>query len=212
MKIFFKKTGLILLAVAIIATSCDEYPTPTIGKYKVEQNEPDGTYASLPSLTIEISKLKSEITSTQTTIAILPESASLTKLKDGLTAINEKLESTITTLYKIADTGYASQVIIADLKAELLNLQTNITVDNATLDKMVMTIGSANDAISAKMNALVKDNNVIADKISPMIETLGEISCERNFETATQLAIDVLNIRVAALKLSYQVLLVTLLP
>lgn len=212
MKNFLIKTLLILMVIAIIASSCDEYPTPKIGQYKVQQNEPDKQYVGLVYLSIELNKLKSEITSTQTAIAIMPESASITKLKDGLTVINGKLDSIIATLYKIAGSGYANQLILEDLKAELSNLQTNITVENATLDNLVATIGSGNDALSARLNALVKDNNAIVVKISPVIEILDEISYDRDRDAATQLAIDVFNIQVAATKVSYQVLLATLLP
>lgn len=200
------------MVIAIVASSCDEYPTPKIGQYKVQQNEPDKQYTGVVYLSTELNTLKSEITSTQTAIAILPETSSITKLKNGLTDINAKVDYIYSTLNKIAPTGYANQLILEDLKAELSNLQTNITVDNATLDNLVATIASGNAALSARLNALVKDNNAIVVKIPPVIETLDAISYERDREAATLLAIDVLIIQVAAAKVSYQVLVATLLP
>jgi len=207
-----KKSGIFLMLIALVAASCDEYPTPKIGQYKVPQNEVDGQYAGVISLSIEIISLKSEIDSTQAAIAILPVTSSIAKLKEGLIVVNGKLESINATFYKIACAGTVNQLLLEDLKIELSNLQSNIAADNATLDNLVAAIGSGNDSLPARLNALIKDYNAIAVKMLPVMETLAAISCERDIFAATQLAIDVLNIQVAAAKISYQVLLATLLP
>ena len=90
---FIKGTGIILMIIAISASSCKKQSDDFKPITNTTTYGPNQSVAGVTALVTNISTLKSTITSLQTTIVTLPETSSIETLKASLTVIAGRIDT-----------------------------------------------------------------------------------------------------------------------
>lgn len=208
---FTKRTGVVLVVFAIIASSCNKHLDDFKPIINTTTYGPNQSVAGVAALATNILTLRSAITSTQTTIATLPETTSTTALKTSLTAINGRIDAIWSALNTIALNGAPTKAIIDGLKTDLTALPAKVVTDNDALKAQIAAIGTSNDALTARLNELVKSNNALAVHITSVQKFLDTL---RSFHdlAATQVSVDALSVQLVAAQFSFDLLLATYMP
>lgn len=199
---FIKGIGAILIVFAIFASSCNKH----LDDVKLTKEREYQTVEGLTRLVMDMNDLSAAITSTQTTIATLPETLSIKSLKTGLTDISSRIDSISSTLTTLSREGTATKALIEGLKNELLTLIAKVTADNEALKSRMNVIGTSDDIYSTQLNALVKTNTSLIAQIQASQKSADNLV---NFTGYTQLklVIDILKVQLAAAQISYGILL-----
>lgn len=199
---FIKRTGVIFVVFTIIASSCDKH----LEDVKPIKEREYQTVEGLTRLIMDMNDLSANITSTQTTIATLPETSSIKSLKTGLTDISSRIDSISSTLTTLSREGTATKAIIEGLKNELLMLIAKVTADNEALKSRMNAIGTSDDTYSAQLNSLVMTNIALIEQIHASQKSVDNLINYTGY-TQLKLVIDILKFQLAAAQISYGILL-----
>lgn len=198
-----KRTGVILMVFAIIASSCDKQSVVIAPN---DSNTPDMQVAGVTTLVVDMNNLSAAITSTQTTIATLSETSSIKSLKTGLTDISSRIGSFDSTLRTLFGEGAVSKALIEGLKTELLTLIAKVTADNEALKARMNVIGTSDDIYSAQLNSLVMTNIALIAQIHASQKSVDNLINYTGY-TQMKLIIDIEKVQLAAAQISFGILL-----
>lgn len=205
---FIKGTGAIFIVLSIIASSCDKH----LEDVKPTKDIYSQTVTGLPGLTTDMNDLRAAITSTQTTIATLPETATIKSLKTGLIDINSRIDGISSTLYTLAGQVKPSEALIDGLKDDLLTLITKVNADNEALKARMKVIGTSDVIYSTQLNALVRTNTSLIAQIHASQKCADNLINITGHNTQLKLVVDILKVQLAVAQISFGILLAIYMP
>jgi len=157
---FLKRAGVILMVVAIFASSCNKY-ADDFKQLNTKLDLLATQVAGVTALVADMSAVKSQVTALQTAVAGLPNTASITALATSLTAVSGKVDALQTTLNTVAASGTATKAVVDGLKTDLATLATKVAADNKTMGDNITaalaqlaTLGTKVTGIDSKVNDL----------------------------------------------------------
>jgi hypothetical protein len=206
---FKKSAGIILMLVAIFASSCNK----NSDNFKpIDVFHPEVIkIARVTQLSLDMDALRASITSTQTNLASLLDNSTATALKNGLTGISARIDGISSTLYILANQNEPSKAVIDGLKNELITLAAKVATNNDDLKARINVLGASDRINSAQLNALVKTNAALVDQINNAQKSLINLITPSN-GAAIMVAVDVLIVQMNAAKVSFEILLAIYLP
>lgn len=202
---FIKRTGVILMVFAIVASSCN--------KHLVEESQwnPDRNIPGVVSVLNDINTLRKDIVSVKSATESMPEAASTTALKTGLIAISAKTDTVFSRLNKLAINNAISNALLEGLIADLTALPAKIAAENITLKTQIYTIGNSNNILLARLNALVEANAALITQITSIQKKLYTMVIDTKY-TTFQIVTDAMQVQMQATKVSFDILLATYMP
>lgn len=205
---FIKRTGAILMLVAIIASSCNKQPNIVDPYRGTKLDVLAANFKGVTELTIDAIILKDNVSHLQKALTTLPETSTNSALKISLTAINGSIDSIVSTLNTMANNGTTSIRVIDSFKNDLTTLLLKVGVDNNTLKTQITMLGSSNIIQSARLNELLKTNTALVVQITDAQKSLDNLITSSGY-AATQVAVDVLIVQMNAAKISFDIILAT---
>jgi hypothetical protein len=202
---FLKRAGVILMVVAIFASSCNKY-ADDFKQLNTKLDALAATVAGVTQLSADNAALKAQITALQTAVAALPTTANITALSTGLAGVGTKIDAITTALANLATAGTASKAVIDGLKTDLAALATKVAADNAAMKLQLDALGTSNTDQTTKLNALIASNDLLKVQLDAAVVTLGQVK-DAQSAAATQLAVDALKLQLQAAQASLDKLL-----
>ncbi len=193
---FLRRAGVILMVVAIFASSCNKY-ADDFKQLNTKLDALAATVAGVTQLSADNAALKAQITALQTAVSGLPTTGSITGLGTSLTALSGKVDGIVTALANLATAGSATKAIVDGLKTDLAALLKKVTDDNKAMSDKLTALGTTDVAQSQQLTDLIAANNALATQISTAQTSLDNLTTLTG-TTATQSAVDALKVQLAA--------------
>ena len=206
---FIKRAGIILMIIAISASSCKKLSDDVNPIISTVENVTNYQYTGVTALVNDISALRYAITSVQTTLSTLPQTPSIATLKTSLTVVAGEIDAIDSNFNKVAMYGTTTKAIFEGLKSDMTSLPSKIAADNTALKTLIAGIGTSNDALKSRLNELVKTNDALVTKVTSVQKSMENPA---NWAATTQAVIDALSVQLATAQFSFDLLLATYMP
>jgi len=160
---FLKRTGVMLMLLAIFVTSCNKYDDDfqalkdSIAALDVKVN-------GVAQLQSDLTAAAAKIAALQTSVAGLPNTASIAALQTALTAITATINTIKTDLAAVATAGKATDVVIASLKTSLAQVIADMAKNNTAMDVKLAEL-KANLALAATKTDVAAAQKAIVDQV-----------------------------------------------
>ncbi len=203
---FLKKAGVILMVVAVFASSCNKY-ADDFKQLNTKLDALATQVAGVTTLSADITSLKASVASLATAISGLPTTASITSLSTSLAGITTKIDGITTTLNGVATVGSATKGVVDGLKTDLAGLISKITLDNAAMKTQLTNLGTSNDAQTVQLTKALADNVTLLAAITTLQTSLNGLAVTGSGPDATAVTIQGLQLLLNAQKLQLEQIL-----
>jgi len=203
---FLKKAGVILMVVAVFASSCNKY-ADDFKQLNTKLDALAAQVAGVTTLSADITALKASVASLATSISGLPTTGSIAALSTSLGALSTKIDGITTTLNTVATAGTATKTVVDGLKTDLATLLAKITTDNAAMKTQLTDLGTSNAAQTAQLTTALANNVTLAAAIATLQTSLNGLATTGSGTDATAVTIKGLQLMLNAQKVQLDQLL-----
>jgi hypothetical protein len=203
---FLKKAGVILMVVAVFATSCNKY-ADDFAQINTKLDALATQVAGVTTLSADITALKASVASIASAVGALPTTASISALSTSLAGLATKIDAITTTLGTVATAGTATKAVVDGLKTDLTALAAKVAADNLAMNTKLTALGTTDAAQTAQLTALVADNVTILAGIAALQTSLDGLALTGSGTDATAVTIKGLQLMLDAQKVQLEQLL-----
>jgi len=202
---FVKRTSIILIVIATIASSCDKHSNEVMPCIYSKLDVLASKFNGVTELCTDLAIMRDKITSLQKSIPTLDETSSILVLRKEVATIKSRNDSIASIVNKLATNG-TTRVLIDGLKDDLTALSIKVIADNDIMTSQIKRNGSANIIQTYLLNELLVTNNALVKQIANVQKTLNSLTAFSG-DSSTQVAVDVLVVQMNCVKVSFDILL-----